>query len=396
MIIAVWILMALLPFILGMGLLCCIHLMQGKKIQFRYYFTDAWLAGGIITLVIGEIAHFMGAFLQYSLGSIEKIFWSGMTIACLIAFLLVVVGFAKRLFFTKLQVQKGDRSFLAVIWFLLLLTLEIVFIFCTAPIKVPGDITVETVKSFLSTDAIYAVNPLTGREYAVGISERIKFLELPTLYAIMSKTFGMDIVSLIRHTIPIVTLMASVMAYYRLSRFLFGERGKWNYLFLFFVLSVFLFGDQAKFLPGYQVLHSGYLGESMRNNVLMPLTLSALLELASLWDLKKEKKEKDALLSNAREKKAAEGNLSEREKAKADKLKAVKEKENKAFLAELGKRCVFPVFLIAGCVVTESFISPTFYGVGMNLVLVIAAVVLWTGFEYVSCRLVKKGQEETK
>lgn len=395
MITAVWILMALLPFILGMGLLCSIHLMQGKKIQFRYYFTDAWLAGGIITLAIGEVAHIMGAFLQYSLSDAEKIFWCGMTIACVLAFLMVVVAFAKKLFFTKLQVPKGDRSFMAVIWFLLLLTLEIIFIFCTAPVKIPGDITVETVKSFLSTNAIYAVNPLTGRAYTVGISERIKLLELPTLYAILSKTFGIDAVSLIRHTIPIVTLMASVMAYYRLSRFLFGERGKWNYLFLFFILSVFLFGDQAKFLPGYQVLHSGFLGEGVRNNVLMPLTLSALLELFSLRDLKKEKKESDALLAGSMEKKAAEGQ-SEREKAKAEKLMAVKEKENKAFLAEIRKRSVFPIFLLVGCVVTECFISPTFYGVGMNLVLMIAAGILWIGYEFVSCRLVSKGQEEAK
>jgi len=389
----IWILMALLPFVLGMGILCIINLCQGKKTQFRYYFTDAWLTGGLIAMLVGEVCHILGAYGGMALTDLQKIFWLGMTVACVLALIPIGLAFAKKLFFTQLQVKRGDRSFFAVIWFLALLTFEIVFIFCTEPVKVPGDIMTETIRSFLSTDAVYSVNPLTGRAYAVGISGRIKLLELPTLYAILVKTFGMDVASLIRHTIPIVVLMASVMAYYRLSRFLFGERGKWNYLFLFFVLAVFLFGDGAKFLPGYQILHSGYLGEGIRNNVLFPLVLSALLEIAALQDLRKEKEQKDLLF-------AQDGNkalqMSEKEKEKARKLKEVKEKENRMFRAEIRKRTVFPVILLVGCVVTEGSVTPTFYGVGMCLVCIAAAVAVWLGSEFVSCRLMKKGQEETK
>lgn len=58
---------------------------------------------------------------------------------------------------------------LQTVWFLMLQTPEI-----------SGDITGETVQTFLAENAVYNVNPMTGSAFTQGMPARFKILGLPT------------------------------------------------------------------------------------------------------------------------------------------------------------------------------------------------------------------------
>ena len=81
------------------------------------------------------------------------------------------------------------------------------------------------------------------------------------------------------HIVPIVVLAAAYLAYYRLSETLFGRAalGK-RFLFLLIVAVILWVSDGAVYLDGYGALHSGYMGTSIRNLVLIPYVLCAALE----------------------------------------------------------------------------------------------------------------------
>lgn len=352
MIIVIWILFALLPFVLGLGVQSFIGMFGKKQNQKRFFFSDAWLLGGMLCIVAGQISHLAVFSTGKTLVDAQKIFWALLCGGSVLALVFVFLGWNRRKLFSEIKVADSDRSRLLGGIFLAILLLEIAFIFCIEPIIVPGDMMAETVKSFLSQNAIYKVNPVTGQEYTIGLSERICLLSLPTDYAIICLTFGQEVGFLLHHVMPIVVLLGSMMAYYRLSRRLFGERGKWNYLFLIFVLLVYLFGENAEYLSGYNALHSGYLGSSVRNLVLVPLTISLMLD---LLNFEKETKE------------IAAGEDLEKGAKKADRT-------YRAWL----------LVMLVGCFWTECFISVTFLGVGYCFLISVVMVLTYLCGQHIS------------
>lgn len=86
-----------------------------------------------------------------------------------------------------------------------------------------GDMTVETVNTFLRENAVYTVNPLTGTAYSMGMSLRLKILCLPTLYGAISRFTGMAPVDVVYRLIPCITLLLSYVAYGSLGKALFPE-----------------------------------------------------------------------------------------------------------------------------------------------------------------------------
>lgn len=163
--------------------------------------------------------------------------------------------------------------------FLAFLLLQLLYVFCRNPLVVPGDITLETVQSFLTEDGIYRVLPLTGMPSESGVPFRYGILCLPTVYALIAQGFGLEAEIVVCHMVPVVILGASYLAYERLGESLFGEgQRKKKYWFLIMVSLIFFFSDSAVSLDGYSALHAGYLGSSIRNLILVPFTLSAMLE----------------------------------------------------------------------------------------------------------------------
>ncbi|MFR8844282.1 MAG: hypothetical protein ACLVGL_04030 [Waltera sp.] len=135
-----------------------------------------------------------------------------------------------------------------------------------------GDMTVETVNTFLRENAVYTVNPLTGTAYSMGMSLRLKILCLPTLYGAISRFTGMAPVDVVYRLIPCITLLLSYVAYgssksCALRADVFADRG-----------ILFSTGAYMPGVDGFDVFYGGFRGVTIRAAVLLPYLLSCLMD----------------------------------------------------------------------------------------------------------------------
>lgn len=167
----------------------------------------------------------------------------------------------------------------AALLFSLLVIYQIVTIVSGDSVYRAGDMTAETVESFLETDGIYRVNPLTGQAYQAGVPFRIRILGLPTLYGIICRVFGLQAAELVWTLVPLYVLLLSYLAYWTLAETFFA--GKKNIekrlLFMALVAAVFCVGDYLYGLDGFGLLHCGYRGVTIRNGILLPYTVGLML-----------------------------------------------------------------------------------------------------------------------
>lgn len=273
MIVFLWLLLALVPWLIGAAVLAVLRLKTSEVI----HMTDAWITGSLCCIGLAEALHLLGIFGHLSLSRLIILWYGSLGVLCLLALALVTGAWRRHRERFRILPQKGG-SFVLPGFFLLMVLVQVVYVYCMPAITAPGDITVETLRSFQATDGIYLVNPLTGQAYAQGMSMRYKILGLPTLYALIGCVFPVDGVVLVQNLIPVVVLTGAYMAYYRIARLLFGDDLRKKYLLLILVAMVFWCGEGAAWLDGYAALHGAWLGTSIRNLVLLPYALSLGLE----------------------------------------------------------------------------------------------------------------------
>ena len=243
---------------------------------------EIFICGFICCIGLFEAAHLMGIFMQRTISFCGWIFAAGFLALMIVG----ILGFAAAVRREKLTMDiSRDKaiqwgSFPAAVVFLGLAASQVLYI-CTVPLyQTPGDIMLETVNSFLVTDGIYTVSPLTGKPFG-GPPFRYKILCLPTAYSMLCRWFPGETETLIARVIPLITLFTSYTAYYLLSGSLLG-RGKTGLQkriwFLVVIGILFYFCENAVYLEGYGILHGGYQGTAIRNSILVPFVLYAALE----------------------------------------------------------------------------------------------------------------------
>lgn len=154
---------------------------------------------------------------------------------------------------------------------------QILFVATGTWVYLQGDMTVETVGSFLETDAVYSVNPMTGAAYQGGIPMRLKVLCLPTLYGVLSRITGIRPEYLVWQIIPVFTLLFAYAAYSSLAGSLFPEEREKRLLFLVLVAVLIWIGSYRYGMDGFGILYSGWRGVTLRNMILIPYALSLCL-----------------------------------------------------------------------------------------------------------------------
>lgn len=273
MIILLWLALALIPWLLGAGMLIVIHGKSSAHIRM----TDAWIMGGMCCIVVAELLHLTGIFAHVSLSRL-LLMWHGAVAVLSIAALALTLGtYHKHKERFRILPERGGSFALPGI-FLLIVLIQTVYLYCMPALAVSGDIMVETLCSFQTSDGIYQVNPLTGQAFVQGLSMRYQILGLPTLYTFLATSFGVDGALFVWNLIPVVVLAGTYMVYYRIARLLFGDDLRRKYLFLIIVALVFWCGEGAPWLDGYAALHSAWMGSSIRNLILLPYALSLGLE----------------------------------------------------------------------------------------------------------------------
>lgn len=288
------------------------------KARFKAWFKerntclDYIIFGGIVLIGLAEAAHLGAVVLGWSftrcawlLGGI-----AGLCLICVPGFLLYRHGRAGR------NREPGDKGrtagspgldgpecVLAAI-FAAVAASQLFLICGWDGVFRQGDMMAETVGSFLVSDGIYRVNPMTGAPYTEGIPSRLKVLCLPTLYGSLCKLTGLSPRTVVWRIVPAVTLLASYVSFASLGRCLFGEgdveapqantggipvegapsgtgRKRWDrkkqWCFMAAVSVLIWAGSYAYGMDGFDLLYCGYRGEVIRNMVLMPWLFSLCL-----------------------------------------------------------------------------------------------------------------------
>lgn len=257
------------------------------KTENRYLIGDYVLAGELVIIGLAEVAHLFAVFLGRSF-----LHCSIMLPAMLAAFLIAALGHGiviknstgstkKREKFLKKRCSRAEWVLYAVAGCVLLY--QIYYILTAEAVYRQGDMTLETVNSFLETNAVYSVNPLTGQPYTGGIPLRLKILCLPTLYGSICRITGLPAKIVVWKLIPVLTLLGCYLAYGVLARSLFPKNGRKRACFMAAVALLLCAGNYMFGLEGFGVLACGFRGVTIRNAVLFPWLLSLLLRKKRLF-----------------------------------------------------------------------------------------------------------------
>lgn len=156
---------------------------------------------------------------------------------------------------------------LQAVWFLMLQTPEI-----------SGDITGETVQTFLTENAVYTVNPMTGSAFTQGMPARLKILGLPAFYALICRLTGYPAVYTVYRIMPLVTFLLAYVVYGLWARFLFPKDYKKQITFLLVIALLFQFGCYGTVSDGARLFAAGWRGETIRALILLPYALLCLMK----------------------------------------------------------------------------------------------------------------------
>lgn len=276
MIVLAWGLLIVVPILLGLGIMTIMYRKDGSA---HIGFADSVVCGFLGTIGIIQIAHTVGLMKKLTLSRTGVILLVFLLVGTLLMAGVSLLGICKRkALYKDVTVHEVVPTSL-ILLVLVIYLLQSLFIFCRNPIIIPGDITLETVQSFLAEDGIYRAMPLTGEYSEVGMPLRYTILSLPTFYAVLADQMNLDAELVICHMVPVVVLGISYLSYFRLSESLFEKKAwKSRYYFMLTVGILFTFSEQAVFLDGYGALHAGYLGTTIRNLILVPYVICAMLE----------------------------------------------------------------------------------------------------------------------
>lgn len=282
-----WLFMALVPFVLGR---CAVRILYGNHPTQETTPADYVLTGGMIIIGLAEAAHLGACLFGRSFSDCVKLFVVGVAV-CLI-FAVVLLFMQKKLRRNNvLQQRKAeqerakkvlltgnmDKSRWIYLCFGVLVVVQLVTIYTMGNVYVDGDMTLETVNSFLASDAVYQVNPMTGNAYALGIPMRLKILCLPTFYAILSELFGLGTEPVVWSMVPAFVLLGSYLAYSTVAKALFPGNAVKRGVFLTAVALLYTCGDYMYGVDGFGVMHSGFRGVTIRAAILIPYTFGLML-----------------------------------------------------------------------------------------------------------------------
>lgn len=241
-----------------------------------YSAADLMPAAVVFIIGIAEASHLCGVFFNLPFHFCTLLF--GVSAAAVLLFLAVsaVVYRVRRKEKVGSAAKAGAEWLLLVIFAVVVLS-QLAFVLTNGAVYRQGDMTVETVGSFLETNAIYRVNPITGQAYQQGIPSRLKILCLPTLYGALCSLTHLSPQWVVWRVAPVLTLLGCYGAYSALGRCLFGNDRKKRSCFLVAVSLLLWAGSYLYGMDGFGVLYAGWRGVTIRNAVLIPWVVSLCL-----------------------------------------------------------------------------------------------------------------------
>ncbi len=271
-----WVCVMAFLFLVGNGILSILYRREWKEGEFTA--ADALALG--VTAMIGtaEAAHLCMIFAGVSL-EVSTALFGGLSAVLLAVSLASVLGKKRRGGGAAAQSQAS----LAVTWrlqalcFGALVLAQAVLMQVSGNVYLNGDMTVETVGSFLEENGAYLVNPMTGAPYTGGIPLRLELLCLPTLYSVLCRIFQLTPQAVVWGVVPLVVLPCCYCAFSCVGRCLSGQNKARQFFFLLFTAVLLWAGNYRCGLEGFGLWYCGWRGVSIRSLVLVPYLISACL-----------------------------------------------------------------------------------------------------------------------
>lgn len=261
--------MLIVPWVIGSGCLRVLYRNIGKE---ELSLWDALLTGWIAVIGMAEAAHLAAVVCGLSLSFCVFLFG---TLTALLTLGSLAIWFF--LCFRKGQGLErrsyGKPSWMFAIPLVLFLS-QAAYVLFSKDVYLSRDMTLETVVSFLNSDGIYQVNPMTGAAYRSGIPLRLKILCLPTLYSALCSIFSLEPQSVVWQAVPCVMYVCCYGAFSCVGRVLFPESDKRRCCFLTVTAVLLWVGSYSFGMDGFGMLFSGWRGVTIRNAVLIPYMIS--------------------------------------------------------------------------------------------------------------------------
>lgn len=234
--------------------------------------SDLLIRGCLIIIGLTEVAHLAGCLLGWSFLAVTELLLAEIAVAVLGLSLSGLIAHKKAIAVSAI----AGKTVAAALGFLILL--QVLWILTGERVWTDGDMTLETVNTFLKENSIYTVDPLTGEPYTQGMSFRLKLLCLPTLYGTISRWSGMAPETVVYRLIPCLTLCMGYLAYGRLGAVLFDHNREKCNIFLIIVGILFCAGTYMPGVDGFDIFYGGFRGVTIRAAVLLPYLFSCLFE----------------------------------------------------------------------------------------------------------------------
>ncbi|MBQ7920925.1 MAG: hypothetical protein IJ324_13410 [Lachnospiraceae bacterium] len=276
--IALWLIPVLVPCLLGMLGFRCLY---GREYRKCFSAEEIFLNGFCVLIGLAEAAHLGAVVLNRSVTWMAAALWGLTAFLCFLSLALMIREGRKKDKKSRISVKQEDasKSTVQLLWGCLALSLvfQVIMIMTGGESYREGDMTIETVQTFLSDNAVYQTNPLTGRAYEGGIPLRLEILCLPSLYSSTAILTGEDVNALLA-VFRVVVLLGSYLAFSSLAKVLFQNDKTGRIVMLILVSLLIWCGDYMISMDGFQLLHCGYRGTAVRNGILVPFTLSMCLQ----------------------------------------------------------------------------------------------------------------------
>lgn len=278
--------MNLIPELLLALIVLCLCICLGKGAFVLLYrgdrtfgLADALITGELIIIGLAVAAHVAAVFTGQSFSRCGIIFLILLGIALAAVGCLLVYGkVSGNRTNQKVRTDRPDQVQKILSGaFLLMALAQLAYVLWNAGVYTRGDITVETVGSFLQTDGIYLVNPMTGQAYTAGIPSRLKILCLPTLYGIFCRLSGLSPEAVVTAAVPVMTFVSCYAAFYCVGISLFPDSRKKRCCFMITIVILMWVGSYMYGMDGFNLLYCGYRGVTIRNLVLIPYLISLCL-----------------------------------------------------------------------------------------------------------------------
>lgn len=242
----------------------------------KYHFADLVVFAGILFLGSGEAAHLFGLFLDKTVQECLSVFGLTLLVIVLLTGVLTGIWVKRRPHDTGREEFTKYQYWLSAV-FLLIVSLQVLFVVQFSMPYRKNDIMVETVQSFLKSNAIYRVNPMTGLPFTAGMPSRIKILALPTLYSMICLATGVEAELLVWRIVPVIVLFLSYIAFYSIACTLYEKNRTRKDTFMVMTAILLWVGCYTYGMDGFGILFAGWQGTTIRNLILVPFTISLSL-----------------------------------------------------------------------------------------------------------------------